>query len=515
MVAEAQPTGKTVGASQGEHIAKHPSDASPSNSAASQSDLEAFHHSLKRNNNTQHSYSLLHQSQAMKGTDPSYHESKRLKGRDDTPDSQEMSAKAEHTLSEGQNNVVRDPSISQSISVGDAKMLNFSPHSGNTMTSFQLSHGAFASRETHHLGASDPSKFATSNVTTRVEHSDISPQMAPSWRQQYETLKNGQVLSVHNLPRVPMAKNADQQFVSGKPSNNLDGCDSMQPANAMADPGLISNDCETANTYAPSEQVSSLDALVPHVSNPTLASVRHRKRKTATSDLLSWTKEIGQGFMRLQNMSSAEVDWARSSHRLVEKVEDETDANRDVLRISRPKRRLILTTQLMQQAFRSPSPAVLSLVASSNHEIILYSLARLTVGDACSLVSRSESDSSVHFGSGNLVSGIKISETRRDQQFSKVVEEFVDRAEELENELLRLDKRASILEYRLELQDMERFAVINRFARVHGRGQVDGSESTSSSADPTTMVQRPCPQRYVSAHPMPRNVPERVQCLSL
>lgn len=78
----------------------------------------------------------------------------------------------------------------------------------------------------------------------------------------------------------------------------------------------------------------------------------------------------------------------------------------------------------------------------------------------------------------------------------------------------RLDKRASILDFRLDCQDLERFSVINRFARFHGRGQVDGAE-TSSSTDATTTVQKPCPQRYVSAHPMPRNVPERVQCLSL
>lgn len=81
-------------------------------------------------------------------------------------------------------------------------------------------------------------------------------------------------------------------------------------------------------------------------------------------------------------------------------------------------------------------------------------------------------------------------------------------------QLLRLDKRASILDFRLECQDLERFSVINRFARFHGRGQADGTEKSSSS-DATATVLKPIPQRYVSAHSMPRNVPERVQCLSL
>lgn len=210
-------------------------------------------------------------------------------------------------------------------------------------------------------------------------------------------------------------------------------------------------------------------------------------------------------------MSSAEIDWAQSSGRLIEKVEDETDNNEDLLPMIRPKRRLLLTTQLMQQVFRPPSAAVLSLDASSNYEVIMYSLARSVLGDACNLISGVESN--VPAGSKNL-GKVKTSERIRDQYFSKVVEDFVTRANELDNDLLRLDKRASILDFRLDCQDLERFSVINRFARFHGRGQVDGAE-TSSSTDATTTVQKPCPQRYVSAHPMPRNVPERVQCLSL
>lgn len=77
----------------------------------------------------------------------------------------------------------------------------------------------------------------------------------------------------------------------------------------------------------------------------------------------------------------------------------------------------------------------------------------------------------------------------------------------------RLDKRASILDLRVECQDLEKFSVINRFAKFHGRGQADAE--TSLSSDASANAQRPCPQRYVTALPMPRNVPDRVQCLSL
>lgn len=77
----------------------------------------------------------------------------------------------------------------------------------------------------------------------------------------------------------------------------------------------------------------------------------------------------------------------------------------------------------------------------------------------------------------------------------------------------RLDKSASILDLRLECQDLEKFSVINRFAKFHGRGQTDNAET--SSTDATAATNKPCAQRYVTAVPMPRSLPDRVQCLSL
>lgn len=76
----------------------------------------------------------------------------------------------------------------------------------------------------------------------------------------------------------------------------------------------------------------------------------------------------------------------------------------------------------------------------------------------------------------------------------------------------RLDSRASILDLRVECQDLERFSVINRFAKFHSRGQHDGAE-TSSSSD--TTFQRFFPVKLVTEVPLPRNLPDRVQCLSL
>jgi len=66
----------------------------------------------------------------------------------------------------------------------------------------------------------------------------------------------------------------------------------------------------------------------------------------------------------------------------------------------------------------------------------------------------------------------------------------------------------------VECQDLERYSVINRFAKFHGRGQNDGAE-TSSSSDANNNAQKSFPLKYVTAVPLPRNLPDRVQCLSL
>jgi hypothetical protein len=78
----------------------------------------------------------------------------------------------------------------------------------------------------------------------------------------------------------------------------------------------------------------------------------------------------------------------------------------------------------------------------------------------------------------------------------------------------RLDSRASILDLRVECQELEKISVINRFAKFHSRGQYDGAE-TSSSSDASANFQRLFPLKLVTAVPLPRNLPDRVQCLSL
>lgn len=49
----------------------------------------------------------------------------------------------------------------------------------------------------------------------------------------------------------------------------------------------------------------------------------------------------------------------------------------------------------MQQLFRPPSTMVLSANSCTEHEAVAYSVSRLALGDACGVVSRSNSDYSI------------------------------------------------------------------------------------------------------------------------
>ncbi|KAJ4960749.1 hypothetical protein NE237_020659 [Protea cynaroides] len=500
--------------SQTEHL-------SIQNPTSSNRDVEVFGRSLTPVNAHQN-YSLLHQMQAMKDveTDPSKRVLKKLKEPDFDPDGQQAAVMAGQQLLYGYNAMARDAvdnemnSAAQRgpFSSGDTKMLSFSSEvrdDANANVASQL----IPSQDMVTFGGNDSQNHSSStNIpSSRAEHSKISLQMAPSWFEQYGTFKDVQMLSMYDARRT--AKTAAQQFFFGKPPESLPTHIRSEHVNA-ADASQVSGGWQSTTSTVVSEQ-SSPHSSAPDVTDQSLAIVRPKKRKSATSEFLPWNKEVTQGSQRLHNISVAERDWAQAANRLIEKVEDDAEMIEDAQPLVRPRRRLILTTQLMQQLFR-PSPAsILSAEATSNYESVIYFVAKLALGDACSLFSSSGSGSHVPPDNPNIASeNVKISERIGDLYFSKAVEDLIGRARKLENDLLRMDKRASILDLRVDCQDLERFSVINRFAKFHGRGHADGAE-TSSSSDAGAILQKTFPQRYVTALPLPKNLPEGVQCLSL
>lgn len=85
---------------------------------------------------------------------------------------------------------------------------------------------------------------------------------------------------------------------------------------------------------------------------------------------------------------------------LISQVENEPEMIEDWPPVLRSKRRLILTTQLMQQLHCAPPRAVLSADASKNYETVVYFVARLGLGEACSSAYICESDTAVPSESG-------------------------------------------------------------------------------------------------------------------
>ncbi|XP_010452768.1 PREDICTED: uncharacterized protein LOC104734815 [Camelina sativa] len=344
-----------------------------------------------------------------------------------------------------------------------------------------------------HFGQTVSQSFSNKNpaASAGADHQQISPQIAPSRYSQYEAFKKGQVQHVNDTGRFTLLKNSVDGLHSAQPFKQLD----------TTDPGYVVHMQQMSST--PGAETLLSTSLPNGATDQLLKDDKPRKRKTATSGLLSWNKEIMQGPQRLKTLGEAEVDWARATNRFTEKVEFVTLLEDDPP--IRSKRRLIYTTQLMQQLFRPLPDRVVSLVASSNYEFVAYTAARAALGDACSSTSTDRSGGFSPPNNSNPLSERTKTEKISDQYISKAAEDFISRTRKLETDFAGLENGTTITDLRIEVQDLERFAVINRFASFH---------QSSPSMDRTVSPVRLNPQRYVTIAPMPQHIPDRVQCLS-
>ncbi|GMJ14026.1 hypothetical protein HRI_005071800 [Hibiscus trionum] len=452
-------------------------------------DMDALGHSLRPNNTLHQNNSLLHQVQSMKDieTEPSSRSVKRFKGPslDTALDTHQVSSEGAEQLSYGSDTMMNDASVNR-----------LSAPSNDIV--------AFTQNDSRHFSSAN-----NSAANLKGGHSQISPQMAPSWFDRYGTFKNEQMSSLNDARKFAMTKAAEKTFIVGRPSDSSHALHSSEQVIAAADVSQLDSACKNSKPIS-SELISS-HSLPPDITNRDLVVVKARKRKSMAFEFLPWHREVTQVSRRSQNISATEMEWAHAANLLIEKVEDEPEIIEDWPPVVRSKRRLILTRQLMQQLLCAPPRIFLSADASKNYETVAYFVARSVLGDACSTTCIPESDTAVCPESESALSE-KLKE--RKQSTLKAAEDFISRAKKLENDLQSLDKRASFLELRLECQDLEKVSVINRFAKFHGRGQADGAE-TSSSSDAIANSHKLFSQRYVIALPMPRNLPDRVQCLSL
>ncbi|XVF14386.1 hypothetical protein REPUB_Repub09cG0054400 [Reevesia pubescens] len=463
-------------------------------------------HSFKPSHSLQQNYSPLHQIQAINSaeTDPSK----------STHDSQQVPSVVGQQLHE-HNSRLRNPMDSEPglAAAGDNKMLSFFTGSREDPTIKAFSQTALPNMPFHEMvqfgqNSSQSQSTSSSYVTNHTNHAQGNLHMAASWFKQHGSFRNGQILS---MPDARISKSVSGQFSLLKPAQNLHIHAPVGQVDALEASQAAISRPSSATTLVANEHFSSPSVLPSSINNQNIVITRPKKRKATTSELLSWCKEVSQGSQKPQNISVSEQEWAEATNRLCEKVEDEVEILEDVHPMLRSKRRLVLTTQLMQLLLHPAPASILRADATSNFDSVSYFVSRIALGDACSLSCSLRNNMQLSSDNGDMISEkLKTFETTGNQKILEVMEAFTDRAKNIENKFQRLDKKVSVLDIRVECQELERFSVINRFARFHIRGQGDIAGAASSSA-----IHKPVPQRYVTALPMPRNLPEGLQCFSL
>uniref|UniRef100_A0ACD5TW53 Uncharacterized protein n=1 Tax=Avena sativa TaxID=4498 RepID=A0ACD5TW53_AVESA len=455
-----------------------------------------LHGSSVSSNLQQQNFSLLHQMQALGhvDTDPGNTTGKMLKPNEVVSEASQVDWKSAQRFAHGANNSVRssiDNIVGTSVQgsfPSDMKMLSFAPRNNeerstsipSQIPSRELASHSMVVRNDHQSQVQSLGANAASNLVERSERPGINPQMAPSWFDHYGNQRNGQNHSVFNAQRTPTlpynAPKASWCMENNSPEHRADSDLSVRP-------------------------------LVP--SNVKAALMRRsKKRKSTESALVSWHK-ITEGTQKLRKMSTNEMDWAWAANRLIKKSEDDPESLEDSPLNYLPRKRLIVTTRLIQEVFPAIPARVLRAQAVSAYESATYNIALVTLGDTC-IISSDNSRAITNNENNPSEQGTRAKQM--EDKLSKVVEVFVGRISKMENDYLSLSKRASMLDVHLECQDLERISIVNRLGRFHGRNHAAGVEASLGSQ---MVSRRIFPDRHVMSFAVPGNLPEGVICFSL
>ncbi|CAN8265892.1 unnamed protein product [Cochlearia groenlandica] len=223
--------------------------------------------------------------------------------------------------------------------------------------------------------------------------------------------------------------------------------------------------------------------------NQNIVASRQKKRKVSNFSQSPCHKIYYQGLGLCNTISVSEQKWAIATNTLCEKV-DPKEA------ITPSKRRLVLSTHLMQQLlFPAPSSVFLAKNVALNYDTALYFVSRNTLADASSLKCYSDFDKSINGQASKIASN-------QDRYYTSLVDAFIEKSKKLENDFFQsLEKTTPILDIILQIQDLERFSVINNLSKFHSR-----AKTITRSIPPL--------RRGVDIH-MPKSLPEPLHCLPL
>ncbi|XP_039140007.1 uncharacterized protein LOC120277289 isoform X2 [Dioscorea cayenensis subsp. rotundata] len=164
---------------------------------------------------------------------------------------------------------------------------------------------------------------------------------------------------------------------------------------------------------------------------------QQKKRKREAPELLPWHKAFTQGSQRLCSMSKTEMDWAKTTNRLMEKVENMVIGDGPLVPAHK---RLILTTQLMQQIIMSVPAEIIKANALISYEDVLYYIAKLALGNACSLISSLGNNTSVCSDSRNMNTRQRTFHIEGGEVLVKAMEDFIDKSRKLESDFFQIGK---------------------------------------------------------------------------
>ncbi|TQD95268.1 hypothetical protein C1H46_019060 [Malus baccata] len=407
--------------------------------APSARNLGFLGHALKHSHGFRHDHSRLHQVQGTKNeeADPSRRDL----------DVQQVTAMAGQQSIYGHNKdgELNSPSAHKLSPLGNSNATNFLTDAREGLSVKTSSESAFQAQGMVAFGESDSQSPTIGNdvLPNYAETSQPNLSMASNWFKQYGTFRNGQMQPTYD---ARLARSSAGQTSLVKPSQSLNIHSSVEQIDA-SDANRVWP--STATNLVTSEPFVAPYVLPSDVIDETMAIVRPKKRKIETSELLPWHK-VTEGSKRVQDVSLAEQEWALSCNRLTEKVGHEFEMIEDGRPILRSKRRLIFTTQFLQQLL-GPAPAsILSADAALYYDSVTYFVAKLSLGDACTLTCSSSTDAPLN-DSNTIGEKPKVSENTEMQYLSKAVEDFTNRLKKLENDLLSLIREQKVEKCFLQL----------------------------------------------------------------